>query len=767
MAATTRTTTIAAGTNQTKPPADDTSTFQIEFWGTVFNDVLYGNAYDNRLYGDAGHDVLMGDAGADQLHGGSGIDTANYSRSKSYVSVDLAAGGDHGRGYAGDARGDTLYSIENVIGSIYADYLKGDNAVNELNGGGGNDTLYGRGGDDTLLGGSGNDVLVGGAGADVLNGGTGIDTASYVDAGFYMMGGMQVGVIADLQRGGSYNDAFGDTYVGIENLTGSAYSDWLYGDGQANVLDGGDAQDFLYGYGGNDTLIGGAGDDVLQGGAGADHLIGGSGRDEADYTDSPWAVTVRLGGTSSGGTAQGDTYDAVEDARGSRFNDNFHGTSAANRFYGEAGNDTFHGDGGADLFNGGSGVDHATYESSAAAVAVNLASGVGSGGDAAGDTYQSIENLTGSRQDTNTLIGNGVDNEILSLGRFDTVDGRAGNDHLEAASLASTVTGGTGDDEILVRFDHDLASWDGISTLTHNGWREGVHRMTVNGDDHGSTESGTDTITFSAQNIVIEGTNIPFTGCGVSVHLEWNTFSFTGVAYDIETGLPNGAWETNSYSGDIYGVENVVGTDFYDDSIVGDGGVNHLSGRRGDDSLRGGEGNDVLDGGRGADWLDGGHGIDTATYAGSSAGVQISLTEGVASGGDAEGDTLVDIENLIGTNWADILEGSSDANVIDGGARDDIIDGAGGNDVLIGGSGADEFVFGLEFHFQQSHVTVADFELGVDQLNLSHLAGIDTFDEVLAHLSQAGADAVFTYEDSTITLENVQVSGLTTYDVLL
>ena len=55
--------------------------------------------------------------------------------------------------------------------------------------------------------------------------------------------------------------AQGDTYVSIENLSGSNFSDALYGNGGANAISGGNGNDLLVGYGGNDTLTGGAGAD--------------------------------------------------------------------------------------------------------------------------------------------------------------------------------------------------------------------------------------------------------------------------------------------------------------------------------------------------------------------------------------------------------------------------------------------------------------------------------------------------------------------------
>jgi len=741
-------------------PAQDPVKYQIDIWGTDGDDVIYGNAVNNRLYGKQGSDVFMGDPGADQFHGDTAPDTpdtANYSNSGAGVIVDLAAEADRGLGYGGDAEGDELYSIENVVGSSYSDRLYGDSRVNVLDGGDGNDTLYGRGGNDTLIGGKGNDVLAGGTGADKLQGGEGIDTAGYADAGYTVLGGVQVGVTADLAAGkGGFGDAYGDTYESIENLTGSAYSDWLYGDDNANVIGGGGGVDYLYGRGGTDTLAGGSGDDVLMGGIGADHLDGGSGRDMADYSDSASGIQVWLSNVSPlkryidavdpdhgyfgepeffghGDTSDGDTFYSVEDVNGSAYNDLIAGTAAANRMYGNGGNDTFFGDGGADHFDGGAGTDTAKYYHALSSVTADLANG-GSTGDAAGDTYVSIENLVGSRWDNNALYGNGADNRIESHGRFDVVDGRGGSDRIELNSLFSEASGGTGDDRIEFRWQSDSDAWSGIV---------GSHEANIDGGDN------IDTVEFAqyAYSTV---------DAGVRVDLNAGTYVFEGRVYDVGQ---------KSIEGEIANVENVHGT-ANDDFIFGNGLANELHGNDGNDTLRGDAGNDILNGGRGADVLDGGIGFDAVSYLGSAA-VEVSLSGGVAHGGDAEGDTLIDIENLQGSNAGDILEGNDADNVIDGAGGSDIIDGAGGNDSLIGGAGADEFVFGLEFHFQESHATVEDFEIGVDQLNLSHLDGIDSYADAMAGFTQVGAHAVFTYADSTITLENVQLSSLTANDFLL
>ena len=77
-----------------------------------------------------------------------------------------------------------------------------------------------------------------------------------------------------------------------------------------------------------------------------------------------------------------------------------------------------------------------------------------------------------------------------------------------------------------------------------------------------------------------------------------------------------------------------------------------------DNVLIGNSVNNVLAGLAGADHLDGGSGTDTATYAASGAGVNVSLVTGLGSGGDAAGDTLTNIENLTGSAFNDTLEGT-------------------------------------------------------------------------------------------------------------
>ena len=150
--------------------------------------------------------------------------------------------------------------------------------------------------------------------------------------------------------------------------------------------------------------------------------------------------------------------------------------------------------------------------------------------------------------------------------------------------------------------------------------------------------------------------------------------------------------------------------------------IENAVGGSGNDTMIGNEFDNVLRGNRGNDSIDGGAGNDTASYQAATKAVLVDLSKHSASGGDGN-DTLVSIENVIGSSSNDTLIGDGGSNVLHGGAGNDTLyGGAGndfiygdlGNDTLNGGAGADVFVFQ-----DLSNDTVKDFQTGIDKIDLS------------------------------------------------
>lgn len=133
--------------------------------GDAGDDHLDGGAGDDNVNGGSGNDRVLADAGNDVLVGGSGFDTLDFSEASNSATVDLTAKTASGAG------SDTVSGFERIIGSGFADTIKGDKSANVLDGGAGDDTLRGMGGADQLSGGEGHDTFVWAAARDVVDSG--------------------------------------------------------------------------------------------------------------------------------------------------------------------------------------------------------------------------------------------------------------------------------------------------------------------------------------------------------------------------------------------------------------------------------------------------------------------------------------------------------------------------------------------------------------------------------------------------------------------
>ena len=133
-----------------------------------------------------------------------------------------------------------------------------------------------------------------------------------------------------------------------------------------------------------------------------------------------------------------------------------------------------------------------------------------------------------------------------------------------------------------------------------------------------------------------------------------------------------------------------------DDTLNGTSGDDTINGLGGNDTLNGLDGNDTLDGGDGNDTINGGAGnFDTVSYASVFAftGVTVDLSvSGPQDTVNAGTDTLIGIENIMGSNGWDRLTGDGNANMILGGNGFDVLTGGGGADNLDGGNDSDVYI---------------------------------------------------------------------------
>ena len=625
--------------------AGDTFTDIQNITGTNYNDVFYASALANKFTG------------------GTGSDTVNYSLSTLGVTVDLTGAA---AGIGGDAAGDTYVGIENVVGSAVADLFYASNDVNTFTGGGGVDTVdYSKANDgigvtinlkptvgtgsggfaagDTfngiqnITGTSYNDIFFAGTAANKFTGGAGSDTVNYSLSA--------AGVTVDLTgaTAGIGGDAAGDTYVGIENVVGSTGVDLFYASNDVNSFTGGggvDTVDYSKANDGNGVTInlkttigtgtGGfaAGDtftdiqnitgtsynDVFYASALANKFTGGAGSDTVNYSLSTAGVTVDLTGATAGvgGDAAGDTYVGIENVVGTTLADIFYGSTDVNSFTG----------------NGG--IDTVDYSKATAGVIASLAAGTGTGGFANGDTYNGITNLVGSAY-VDILTGKIGGGSTLTGGAMgDTLSGYAGslNNTVNYAGSAAvqvnlhTGTGNTGGDaagDILNNIQNIIGTSNGdlfYASLDANNFNGG---------------GGTDTVSYF------------YSTSAVTVNLN-TTAAATGGFAAGDTFLNAGA----------VSITNLIGS-IYNDNLTGKAG-----------------GGSTLTGGAGADVLTGINSGNTASYIGSTA-VSVDLFSGTATGGDAQGDTLFNIQNVWGSSGDDVFFGSAATNVFTGGGGVDTV----------------------------------------------------------------------------------------------
>jgi FG-GAP repeat len=158
----------------------------------------------------------------------------------------------------------------------------------------------------------------------------------------------------------------------------------------------------------------------------------------------------------------------------------------------------------------------------------------------------------------------------------------------------------------------------------------------------------------------------------------------SGIYANTQTGQANGGFTSAPFDLIMSSIENVTGTSHADT----------FNGSDQAEVFRGLGGQDIFYGSHaGADTYEGGGSSDTLTYIQSGEGVSASLFRGRGWSGDAQGDLILEIENLTGTNHDDFLWGDHGDNKLTGGHGDDEIVGAGGDDYILAGHGTDTIIY--------------------------------------------------------------------------
>ena len=237
---------------------------------------IIGSNFNDRLYGTSGNNRFATGLGSDVVYGQGGSDTIDYSAAAGGVFVDLAGAYSY-KGAAGSsflAGGanvslvgqDSLNGIANVTGSDFNDRLYGTAGANVFATGLGSDIVYGEGGSDTIdYSAAAGGVFVDLAGGYAYKGAAGSS---------YLAGGAGVSIAGI------------DNLIAITNVTGSDFSDRLYGAAAGgSTLSGNDGNDVIYGFGGNNVIDGGAGNDKIVA-SGNDILTGGTGSDQFIFTST-------------------------------------------------------------------------------------------------------------------------------------------------------------------------------------------------------------------------------------------------------------------------------------------------------------------------------------------------------------------------------------------------------------------------------------------------------------------------------------------------
>lgn len=685
--------------------------------GTPGDDMLVGTTGDDVINGFGGNDTITTFTGNDTVNAGDGDDTIIMSDSSSgtidggngYDVISISSPFNNTAWYNANAgslvftvflNGQTLsmtgverfeLSQESTgdYMNIYQAGTLGDDVIDlsgesmasfgstAVFGFSGNDTIigttgaddfYGGDGADTLSGGLGADRFFGDAGADIINGGSNIGLFGGDSLEF---SGSAIGVTVNLALGtGVGGDADGDSYTGIEHVSGSNGDDILIGD---------DADNRLTSNGGSDTLDGGDGNDILTFNTlGVTTMTGGTG---ADIFSTGSVVTI--GGHTITDFEVGDIIALRNSFAENGFVElTLIGDAAFTGVIGEVRYEKV----------GGQTLVHVDTDGDAAAdETLTISNGefdLIENQTIWGDLTFSIDTTIEGTPDDDVMLGTVGDDVINSLGGNDTITTLTGNDIINAGDGDDTIIvsengtgeldGGAGYD--VVRIDSTFANfaWNGNSAVPAV-WL--------------SNSAGQYSLTAIEQVDVyaVDGTTL----------LRQAHIGTDGIdSFDLSAA-------------DSIGSRLIVTGDGNDTIINGAAAYSNLYSGAGEDTITGGIGTELINGGDGIDTLTGGGGEDTFFFQNYGSGFSDEITD--FSGGDR----ITIFQGLMNGNYSvPTYIGTADFNSVAGEMRYEKVSGQSHIQLDIDGDGlADETltVSSGEFDFDVLSSDSFSFSLGIEE----------------------------------------------------
>lgn len=643
---------------------------------------------------------------------------------------------------------------------------------------------------DALTGTAGNDMIDPGANDDIDNlfasaGNDTYDLSSADDLSFYSF---------------EYGDQSGartfsiNTGTAVTTITGTGSSDSVVnaagaytsqdGGVRFNGTSQGDTFNVNHVAGAWLSLGGGAGSDVFNLTLAADSAIRLTYRD--DPINSP---TQGINANLGTGVVSNDGYGSTDqinitgtgrvELRGTNFDDVMTGSSNRDSFITERGNDTV---------DGGAGFDRIRYDRSGVdAVMVDLEQETATGtwgGEGFNHTLRNIEEVRGSRDGNDTILGAAAAESLDGRGGDDELNGRGGADTLIGGGGDDTMIGGGGSDQVVINASSGSATFteladgsiqvqssDGIDLISEvenfvfndvelslsdvqalaGGGVEGETIIGGDGDDTLDGTAGDDAIAGGAGDDSLSG------GLGND--------EIAGSAGDdnVDGGAGNDNLGGGQGNDTILGSENndTIGGGFGNDQIDGGGGNDEMSGGPGNDTVIGGEGNDTIAGSFGSDSVLGNGGDDS--LGGGTGRDTVVGGAGDDSIGGGEGDDVIN-----GGTGNDFLAGGGRNDLINGGAGNDSINSGKDNDTITGGTGQDVFIF---TEFTSGEVdTITDWTNGEDQLRLTGIenapgSGLQGRVDALNITAVAGGVEI-SYDGHRIVLEGASVGDLGVEDFI-